>query len=225
MADAHPIPTNPRFKDLTGQIFGRLTVQSYAGKIPHGNKGSDHSWNCKCECGKLVVIRGFSLTGKKMSKSCGCLQKDTATKHGLSTGSNKWIYDVYRQMIDRCHNEDNSAFDNYGGRGIIVCERWRLSIHDFVSDMGEPPSRKHMIDRIDNNGIYEPSNCRWANRTEQNRNRRDNRLITFRGETLCMAEWAERIGLTTQALWLRLEYHNWTLERALTTPKAKRFCK
>lgn len=217
-------------RDLTGFAVGQLTVESPAGKI-----NGCYAWNCRCHCGNLVVVRAFSLTGKKPTRSCGCLQLKSATTHGLSTGVDKFIYDVHRQMIDRCTNPDNTAFSNYGGRGIVVCQRW-MSLECFVSDVGEPPSRKHSLDRFPNNdGNYSCGNCdqckangwganwRWATRTQQNRNRRDNRLITFQGETLCLSEWAERIGLRTQALWTRLNTHKWTLERALTTPKAKRF--
>lgn len=217
-------------KDLTGLVVGYLTVESQAEKL-----NGVYAWNCQCRCGNRVVVRAFSLIGKKTSKSCGCRIVEAATTHGLSTGADKFIYDVHRQMLDRCTNRDNAGFPNYGGRGISVCQRW-LSIENFVTDVGCPPSRKHSLDRFpDNNGNYScgicddckshdwPTNWRWATRTEQNRNRRGNRMITFQGETLCLAEWAERIGLRTQALWLRLESQGWTVERALTTPKAKRF--
>jgi len=97
-------------------------------------------------------------------------------------------------MIQRCSNTNHKEYPNYGGRGITICERWRSSFENFLADMGTKPSPKHSIDRIDNNGNYEPSNCRWVTQKEQMHNLRKNVFITFDGETLVVAEWARRVG-------------------------------
>lgn len=120
-------------------------------------------------------------------------------------------------MIGRCEDPKNKAFHLYGGRGIAVCERWRSSFANFLADVGTPPTPQHTIDRIDNDGNYEPDNVRWATMAEQNRNRRSNRLLTFCGDTMCIVEWGERLGLSGRSIRRRLG-RGWSVERALGTP-------
>jgi hypothetical protein len=120
-------------------------------------------------------------------------------------------------MTSRCVNPANDAYQAYGGRGIAVCDRWQ-DFAAFAEDMGPRPSPLHTIDRRNNNGNYEPDNCRWATPSEQQRNRRNNRLLTLNGETLCLAEWAERLGITDDMIRQRLDKLGWTIEQALTTP-------
>lgn len=98
-----------------------------------------------------------------------------------------------------------------------MCERWLTSFEDFYADMGPRPSKKHSIERIDNNKHYSPENCRWSTRKEQNRNRRNNRLLTYKGETLSMVEWSERLNISYEVLACRM-FYNWPVERALTEP-------
>lgn len=119
-------------------------------------------------------------------------------------------------MLGRCTNPNNRDFVLYGGRGIRVCARWSASFESFLADMGERPTKRHSIDRIDNNGDYEPGNCRWATPLEQNRNRRNTRLVTFKGETLALAEWSQRTGIAYHTLKSRL-LKGWDSARALTT--------
>lgn len=126
-------------------------------------------------------------------------------------------YKAWQQMRLRCKDPKHKAYASYGRRGIAVCERWLNSVASFVADMGPKPSPSHEIDRIDNNGGYEPANCRWATRKVNDRNRRNNRLIEFRGETLALAEWCERFGLPSDTVRKRL-FAGWTTEQALTTP-------
>jgi len=114
-------------------------------------------------------------------------------------------YTSWSQMKDRCYNKNDHAFYRYGGRGITVCDRWRNSFINFFSDMGPRPSPNHSIDRIDNNGNYEPSNCRWATIKEQNRNRRDNSLITVNGVTKCLVAWVEELGICRTTIQRRMQ--------------------
>lgn len=120
-------------------------------------------------------------------------------------------------MIQRCYDSNFPYYYRYGGRGITVCEQWRSSIENFYADMGPKPTRDHSLDRIDNDGNYSPENCRWATCKEQLRNTRANHLITYNGETLCITEWAEQLGMRPNALGLRIA-KGWTIERALTQP-------
>lgn len=125
-------------------------------------------------------------------------------------------------MIQRCTNPNDKRYKNYGGRGITVCKRWRNSFEKFLEDMGEPPTKEHSIDRINNNGNYCKSNCRWVTRKEQNRNKRNNRLITYKGKTQCLIEWAEEYNINYDTLWCRIYKYGWPIEKALTTPVKKR---
>ena len=124
-------------------------------------------------------------------------------------------YHSWQGMIGRCEYPHHPDYRNYGGRGISVCPRWRKSFKDFMADMGPRPTKRHTIERIDTNGNYEPANCRWATQKEQQNNRRNNRLLTLNGETLTMAQWAERIGITIYALYQRLERGKMRIEEAL----------
>ena len=135
-------------------------------------------------------------------------------------------YNAWRSIIGRCKNESASSFKYYGGRGIKVCLRWH-EFSNFLEDMGERPVGKS-IDRIDNDGDYEPGNCRWATSKEQANNRRSNAYLEFGGERMNLEQWAERIGIPSNTLWMRLYDNGWTVKRALTTPlnrEAGRFVK
>jgi len=127
------------------------------------------------------------------------------------------VYLCWASMKSRCLSPKDQRYPRYGGRGISVCDRW-LEFENFLTDMGERP-RGRSLDRIDNDGNYEPGNCRWATQLEQQSNRRSNRLLTFRGETLCMTEWARRIGISAQALFTRLK-RGWPVDVALVAPRS-----
>lgn len=129
-------------------------------------------------------------------------------------------YSVWRDMRNRCYNENTDRYDIYGGRGITVCDRWRTSFDAFLEDMGPRPSEEHSIDRIDVNGNYEPANCRWATRKEQGRNRRDNRLLTWSNETKTLSAWSEETGIEPDTITERLR-RGWTIEATLTTPPVR----
>lgn len=196
------------FRDLTGQRFGRLLVLSRA---PNGISRGGRSkvfWNCICACTKEAVVQSNNLTTGN-SQSCGCWQSELTvarqSTHGHSVrGKMTRTYECWESMIQRCTNPRCKAFSNYGGRGIKVCKRWRDSFEAFLADMGEKPTGLQ-IDRIENDGNYEPSNCKWATRKEEARNKRSNRHLTINGETRCLAEWSERSGIKSGTIRERIK--------------------
>lgn len=209
----HKLPSNPRFVNLAGLSFNRWTVIAYAGQ-----RGHHHLWKCRCSCGTKAIIFGGNLT-RNLSRSCGCYDSEvTAARNRANAthgGCGTPEYDAWHAIIQRCCNPRSRCYGSYGGRGIAVCDRWRKSFADFLTDMGPRTSPAHSIDRIDNNRGYEPGNCRWAIQTVQDRNKRTTRLLTFNGETLCATEWADRLGINRQTLFTRLR-KGWSVEKTLT---------
>ena len=152
----------------------------------------------------------------KLRKSARGQERPGLMTHGKSRSKAYRIWDGMRQ---RCDNPKNKAYKNYGGRGIRYCPKWQF-FEGFYEDMGDPPDGSS-LDRIDNEGNYEPSNCRWATRIEQNNNSRQNTTVSFCGETLTIAQWARRIGVRANTLSLRL-LRGWPVEAALTRSCAER---
>ncbi len=195
-----------------GQKHGMLTVVSYLGR----DKRSNPQWECRCDCGGKVRTLTYQL--QRTRTHCGCRTKANKyrpkTTHGLAHTRE---YRIWGLMISRCHNQDDSSYDRYGGRGITVCTEWRESFLAFYRDMGPRPSSKHSIDRIKNDQGYSKDNCRWATPVEQQRNTRRSHFLTHAGETLTIAAWSERLGLPPYILHDRIRY-GWTTDRILTTP-------
>lgn len=212
--EAVPLPTRPSFQNLTGLEFGKFTVLSYAGQ----SKDSRALWTCKCSCGTVKVVTAHHL--KRHTHSCGCLRKEVNstnsrnTKHGLSK---TLAYPVWISMKSRCTNTTLQEYPRYGGRGIKVCDRWLESFENFYEDMGERPSKAYSIDRIDVNGDYEPSNCRWASRKEQANNRRNTFKIMYNGIEQTGLELSKQFNIPASIIRGRLRW-GWTIERALSTP-------
>jgi hypothetical protein len=193
--------------DLTGQIFGRLTVKEFSHVV-----GNNSYWLCVCECGNTTKTQGNGLK-RGESKSCGCLNKENHTTHGLERHP---IYGSWHNMIDRCYNPKNKSYANYGGRGITVCDSWRESPRNFLEDMGDKPEGTS-IDRIDSNGNYTKENCRWATDSEQQRNRRDTVLNEELVEEIRIMhaggfsgpEIAEFLGINRVTIYQVIKGNNW----------------
>lgn len=187
--------------------------------ILHEVEGSDknRAFKCRCECGNTTTVKLYLLR-RGETKSCGCKKRnhliDMNTSHGMSRSK---LSAVWQAMKQRCLNSENQNFPYYGGRGIGICDDW-IQPEAFFKWAQENGYREGLsLERINVDGNYEPSNCKWVTMKVQNRNKRDNNVIEFRGERLCMQDWANRLGIERCTLDKRLK--NWSLEKALTTPK------
>lgn len=174
--------------DLTGEKFGRLTVLERTDNNKHG----DVMWLCKCECGKNTVVSNSRLK-KGITKSCGCYRAEIKTKHGMhDTRLNR----IWRNLKKRCNNSNHRDYNRYGGRGIKVCAEWQEDFVNFYNwAMANGYNENLTLDRMDNNGNYEPSNCRWTTPKTQNNNKRNNHYVLYNGEKLTIAQVAEKTGL------------------------------
>lgn len=208
------IANHKHASDLALRVFGRLTATNQAEK-----RGRNRMyWLCRCSCGREKWVIADALKSGA-TKSCGCLNDEVRRSlvHGESArdgGAASPTYNSWHSMKQRCTNPSDDRFSQYGGRGITVCERW-MKFDNFLADMGEKPPRMS-IDRIDNNGNYQPDNCRWANAAVQSRNTSRNRFFTFQGETLCLDDWSRKLNIPHTTLHTRLR--KWPVERALTEP-------
>lgn len=174
----------------------------------------------RCECGNEFEACSDNVRSGNTT-SCGCFHKkqlsDMARRHGMSKTI---VYRKWLGMKSRIFNKKNSHYDRYGGRGISICERWMV-FENFAADMGPMPSKKHEIDRKNNDGNYEPSNCRWATRKEQTRNYSRNRLMTIDGVTRVLAEWSEISGIPSCNIISRIDTHGWPEKMAVFEPVRK----
>jgi hypothetical protein len=198
-----------RAKSLVGQTFGRLSVVRYAFTGSHRRA----FWHCRCECGRECDVPSQSLL-RGQSRSCGCLHLEAISTHGLSKTR---LYRVWKEMHGRCYRPKNNRYALYGARGIIVCKRWH-DLAAFVEDVGEPPTPTHQLERMDNDGNYEPLNCKWATPTEQARNRRNTIVVEYRGESRALAQWCDDLSLPYREMRRRIVDRDWTPTRAFETP-------
>lgn len=207
---------NPRIKDLTGNVYSRLTVLSFS----HSN-GHDVYWNCLCSCGNSIIVSRRSLVNNN-TKSCGCLNEETRIinnhKKAIHNQSGKRLYTIWECMHNRCYNKNSDSYKYYGLKGIGICDEWLNNKSKFFEwSLSHGYKDNLSIDRIDNSKDYSPSNCRWATITEQNNNRSCNRLITFNGKTQSLSQWSREVNINRRTLHDRLFKFNWSVEKALTT--------
>lgn len=193
-------------RQLAGLRFGKLLVLTLA---PDRSAQDGARWLCQCDCGNFATVSGHNFG--QDTNSCGCLRN---TQGGLS--GKHHLYRKWAGMIGRCTLENDTAYKYYGQRGIKVCERWR-SFPNFLADMEATYFPGATLERKNNDGNYELSNCRWATTKDQNRNKRGNVFIEYRGERLTIAGWAERLELPRKAIEQRLR-NGWPPDQALTTP-------
>lgn len=207
-----------KFQDLTGQRFGRLTVVERASDYVSPNKHKLARWLCRCDCGNNIIAIGCSLK-RKSTQSCGCLQKElAANKHTTHSKYGCRLYRIWIAINQRCNNPKNNEFNAYGGRGITVCEEWNNNFQVFYDwALRNGYADNLTIDRINVNGNYEPSNCKWATRKEQANNTRRNRIITYNGKTQTLTQWADELKISYATLSCRINRYHWSEERALST--------
>lgn len=214
MPDRQSICHGKRFKDLTGKVFGRLTVIQETGR-----RGLEVLWRCVCMCGREHVTTGAVLRNGDC-RSCGCLNRETATKRAFRHGGcGTPEYAIYHGILKRCYDQRATGYENYGGRGVVMCPQWLgpNGFVNFLADMGPKPTPAHTVERTKNDGWYGPGNCVWATYTHQARNKRNNRLLTFEGRTMPLAAWAEEKQMRPNTILMRLS-RGWTVEDAISVP-------
>lgn len=207
-------------ENLVGKKYGYLTVIEYAGKT----KKYESLWLCKCDCGNSKITRGNRLkAGTCMS--CGCYQKKqvskSATKHGYSKTK---LYKLWAGILQRCENSKSLNFNNYGYRGISVCDEWHdfLTFREWAYKNGYSESERLTIDRIDSDGNYEPSNCRWVSYSVQENNKRNNHFVTIDGITKTISEWCSIYKINESTVRSRL-FYGWDDVTAITTKPNQKY--
>lgn len=201
-----------KVEDLTGAVFGRLTV---VGRCESEKPQKSSVWLCQCLCGNRVVVQRNNLRSGH-TRSCGCLKKEFsfAAAHGQTDTR---LFRIWSLMKDRCKNRNTQSFKSYGGREISVCDEWNnfQTFYDWA--MANGYSDDLTIDRIDVNGNYSPDNCRWATVKEQQNNRRNNHFVTYNGKTQTIAQWSEELGINQSTLLQRINKLGWGVEKAFET--------
>jgi hypothetical protein len=213
------IPLTDRMRDLRGHRSGRLVAIQ-----PIRRLGRHIVWSCQCDCGKRSEVSAQSLV-RRTTKSCGCFKRELAaensrrrmTTHGRS---GTLEYGIWSTIIDRCENQKSRSYADYGARGIAMCSEWRQSFERFIHDMGPRPSANHSVERIDNDKGYSPGNCRWATSVEQGANKRNNRILSFRGEQKTISQWSRVLGVSPASIRSRLG-RGWTVDQTLGKPFGK----
>lgn len=197
---------------LNGMIFGDLEVI----EVSDRDKWNNMMYNCKCKCGNYKVIRASDLT-RGHTTSCGCKISKANKSRSTHNKTNTRLYRIWAGMKTRCHNDNDKGYINYGGRGIKICNEWSDDFEKFYSWAITHGYKSNLsIDRINNDGNYEPNNCRWVTSEVQGNNKSNNKYITYNGQTKSIMDWAEIIKIPYPTLWNRLYKYNWTIEQALT---------
>jgi hypothetical protein len=210
------INSDKRTIDRVGDTYNRLTVIKRV-----ENKGQSAAWLCICSCGNKIEASGSKLSSGNV-KSCGCLQKENASKANSSHGmTNTKEYRSWAAMKTRCLNDKRENYEHYGGRGITICESWTNSFENFIEDLGKSPSNEHTLERDNVNGNYEPDNCRWASQKEQARNRRSSKRVEWNGTVITLAELSELTKVDYNLLQFRIS-RGWTVEDSVNTPSKRK---
>lgn len=209
-----------KHQDLTGMVFGRLTVLREAGR----KKPGFYLWECECSCANhtRVIVDGASLKSGN-TKSCGCIHREQLSERNKNNAthqvSNKNIFRVWEGMKDRCYNPNNKKYVDYGGRGIKICDEW-LVYQNFESWAVETGYEKGLtIERIDFNKDYCPENCKWATWKEQQNNKRNNKYLEYKGRKQTLAQWCEELGLNYSRTKARINACGWSVEEAFEREK------
>lgn len=206
-----------KFVDITGEKYGMLTVveRSTDYVSPKGYKSV--RWRCVCDCGNETIVRACYLKSGAI-RSCGCI-KVTDPNRKTHGGTGTRLYKIWTGIKKRCYNRNDTNYEDYGGRGILMCGEWREEFEHFRDwAMSHNYSDELTIDRIDNEKGYCPSNCRWADSVTQANNKKTNHFITYNGKTMTMAQWSAETGIKYQKIRDRINRCHWDIERALTTP-------
>ncbi|MEC9061497.1 MAG: hypothetical protein VYC55_07810 [Pseudomonadota bacterium] len=206
-----------------GDTFGSLKViRFFDGYRKSGTKKS--MCECECECGERLNVEKYNLSSGNTKRCQLCASKIRGDKKSTHKASMAYkdrnpemhnCYTRWQSMKRRCYKEYDSHYPRYGGRGIKVCDRWLNSFESFLDDMGLPPTKKHQIDRIDNDGNYESSNCRWVSQAKNSRNKSNNRIISAFGRSQTLVEWAEETGIKRETIAMRIR-RGWSEEKALS---------
>ncbi len=174
--------------------------------------------DAQCQCGKLITTLLYGVV-EGNTTSCGCWNRERCATMKLSHGrSGTPEHRIWVGMIKRCTNPKTAQYQDYGGRGIAICEKWRHSFAAFLADVGERPSSAHTIERRENDKGYEPGNCYWATRKEQGNNTRRNHVVEFEGRRLTISQWSDETGINVNTLWHRLVTNKWPVKKALSCP-------
>lgn len=204
--------------DLTGRRFGYLTVIERGKPARRHNGRFDSTFVCQCKCGNTITVKGITLKNGNTT-SCGCKRRESVGAIKRTHGQSKTrLYRIWNKMKQRCYNPNMDDYNDYGARGITVCDEW---INDYMAFSRWAYENGYndtlTLDRVDVNGIYCPDNCRWATRKEQANNKRVTRYLTFNGVTKSVSEWSDMVGIHSKTILKRINL-GWTTERALTTP-------
>lgn len=207
--------------DLSGRKFGQLTVVRRGKTIKRNNGGTIPYWVCICDCGKQVEIVGGDLKSGR-TQSCGCYQREAARKyHTKHNMCGTRLHGIWLDMKRRCRNNKRPCYGRYGGRGITICDEWNEFIPFKNWALLNGYADNLTIDRIDNDGDYEPDNCRWVTMEIQANNNSKNRILEYEGETHTMAEWAKILNISYSTIRCRVK-RNWPMERIVSTPQRRR---
>lgn len=202
------------FVDITGRKYGLLTALH---RVENGPRGHPR-WACACECGQQTTAYAFQLKSRKRLQSCGCAVKSRKPRPPKAERvTDIPEYRIWNGIMQRCHNPKRDNYPWYGGRGIRVCERWH-DFRKFLEDIGARPSLQHTIDRIDSDGHYEPSNCRWATKDQQSSNTRRNVYVTLDGERMTLMQASDKVRVVSYTTALTRIRSGWDPHEALHTP-------